>query len=391
MSSRNFLALSALFLVIVSNIVLGDDGASMLVLVDCFDYYNFGSVKLSFDPDLKTIAVGNKITFSGFIKNESGHPIVKGMVLAKVMRMDDFSPEDGPSLIADQFVAVDKISIADNMKKYYSFSWNVPVNLKPGKYVLATYFISENKYNYAGLSFTEDVVGSLTEFNVTNNEIKEFVYFDRKKAFLNNEKHNFVGFIREFGPKETVKAGLSLVNETNENLQIPVKWKLYKWDAADEKNLLEEKTELIEIKPKEARQLSYLVTDTTEPVYYLVAEAKYKDAKSILGIRFARAGIDKVRINSPGVFGYPLEKEHFSRIFTCVHGVNESNMVTDNKLIMELLDKDGKVLGSWFYEGPITGAMMGLTGDIKVTDYLPNFKINSRLYHKNVIVDSSIL
>ncbi|MEM4390867.1 MAG: hypothetical protein QXX06_03320, partial [Candidatus Diapherotrites archaeon] len=373
------------------SLTFAQEGAQKLEVADCFDYYFFGSVKLHFYPELPTIAVGNKLKFTGYVRNQAGHPIVDGIVLAKIMRMTDFTQTEGPSIVADQFIAIEKISLAPNMQKEYSFYWQVPTYLKPGKYVLATYFIAEKKFNYSGLSFTEDVVGSLSEFSVVNNEVKEFVYFDRSKVFLNDKKHNFVGFIPEFGPTEKVRVKLSLVNETNEKQQIPIKWKLYKWDGADEQNLLKEKNELIQINAKETKELGYTITETNEPVFYLMVEANYNDAKSILGIRFARAGIDKVRINSPGIYGYPIEKQHFSKVFTCVHGMNESPVVNDNKLIMELVDKEGKVLGSWFYEGPITGSMMGLVGDVKTTDFVSNFTIKSKLYHKNMLVDSSTL
>lgn len=360
--------------------------------VNCFDYYKFGSVQVDASPNLAVVSTGIPLNFSGTIKNDNDYPIVEGQVYAKIFfkdqKTDSLAHQNGYQVV-DQFTVLDDISLNAKENKPISFDWQVPKYAQSGDYEIAFYFISAKRYNLLGLSFTDDVTGNKASFSIKS-DVSEVAYFDKNNVKLNDTLFRFAAFPPHFTNSEKVTAYTTLINPNNKETVVSVTWTLYAWDAILPQHRKNTKTELITLKPKEKKVLSYEAKPTDSSVTYLVVETKERDAKSILNIRFVRDGIDETRINFPSITKYPITKGEESTLFSCVHSTNLP-IVKDNVLTLTLKDAKDKVIHTYKYSGDITGDMMGVKDTFIPKNTLSTFTLTAKLERKGELVDQVIM
>ncbi len=109
---------------------------SAVGMVDCFDYYHFGSVQVDLSPILDQTVPGATLTFQGKIKNENAYPIVDGTVYVKIFKRtgqsDQNMLENGYPLV-DQFLLPENFTVPAKGEKPASFHWTVPANAEGGE------------------------------------------------------------------------------------------------------------------------------------------------------------------------------------------------------------------------------------------------------------------
>lgn len=360
--------------------------------VNCFDYYKFGSVQVDIGSDIASTVSGAEMLFKGTIINVNNYPIVDGAVYVKIFRKDaDIEAEVNGFHVVDQFFAQENVTLAAQEKKDIDFMWNVPAYAISGDYQIATFFVSAKKFNLLGLSFTDDVVGNIFDFNISG-ENQEVVKFDKNSVKINEQKFQFAAFPpRVSTDQKTVTISVNITNNTPASETVPVEWKLYKWDALTTDNLIDQKKENILLSGGETKNISFDVTDEQSSVYYLVAQTAYRDVKSIADIRFVREDVDGVRINFPSIIDFPLKKDTTTSIFSCVHGSGTSAVVNDNKLVLTLLDDKGEEIHTYTYDGAITGDMMGLKSDFVPEKNYDKVTLKAELFYKGTKVDSATI
>lgn len=358
--------------------------------VNCFDYYKFGSVQVDIQSETATTAPGVPLTLSGKIKNDNSYPVVDGAVYVKVFKKqkDQGLAHANGNLLVDQFFAKESISLLAKSEQDVTFNWQIPTYATAGDYQIVTFFTSAKKFNLLGLSFTDDIVGNTFNFAIVG-ENTSAVIWDKNTVAMNDKPYHFATFTPKFTKDEPVAIEANLVNTTKEAQNIPVTWTLYAWDSQQERNILDTKTETATINPGEIKELSYQITDNTQPVYYIVAEVKYKNTKSILDMRFGRFGVDKVRLNFPAVTGYPLIANQSTTLFTCLYNSGVADKVDNSKLILTLIDQNNNVIHTYSYGGSISGAMMGLKEDFTPKENYSNFTLKAQLYTDNKLVDEA--
>ncbi len=354
--------------------------------VNCFDYYTFQSVKAEFFSSTNAVA-GMQMDFTGSLKNENSYPVVGGTLYVKLFRVHGLDKDPNGPDVVDQFVALENINIPANSSVPASFKWQIPAYARSGDYQLATYFVTDKKFNLLGLSFTDDVVGNTFNFSIKGEDTG--VYFDKSKVTINNEQFYFAASPPRIDKDAEGNIKTTVKNTTKETQQAEITWKIYKWDAMDPSNLIKTDKQTITINPNSETDLSIQVTDTNYPVYYIVGELTNRNTKSVVGIRFVREGVDRVRLNFPSITTYPLSKDQPNTMFTCLHNSGQSDLVANNKVVMDLLDDRGKVIDTYTYEGSVTGAMMGLKKDFTPKKDLTNFTLHTKLYTNNELVDES--
>jgi hypothetical protein len=358
---------------------------------ECFDYYKFGSVQVDVESEIASTSSGIPMTFRATIKNENNYPIVAGAVYAKVFRKqeDENNIHANGNFLVDQFFVQDNISLDSGGQKVIDFDWNVPSYALSGDYQIAMFFTSVKKFNLLGLSFTDDVAGNTVDFTVAG-EIEQNVEFDKNTVDINETNYHFAAFPPRF-KDEDIQIKTDLVNFTGESQIIPVIYKLYSWDGQTEENLLETRNETIQIDSNKTKQLSYTITDKSFPVYYLVVEADWQDSKSILDIRTVRETANRVRINFPSITSYPLKQNEKNTFFVCAHNSGTAGIVENNKLVVSILDENQEEIHQYVYEGPISGAMMGLKEEFIPKENYSNFSIKTDLYTDGQLVDSALM
>ena len=256
-SSLNVLALSGLFVSIflplalyaqtapIKPLIPGPVGAGGDIpqgLVSCFDYYRFGSTPVSITSSLTQTSQGEQISFAGEVRNDNPHPVIGASVYVKILRMRTNGAKDanGPDVV-DWFTAIGPITLKAGEIAPVSFSWNVPPNARPGEYAAAVYVAASERFNTFGLSFTDDVVGSMARFLVTGSGT-EPLSFDKTSIMVGDQQFRFAAFPPRVGGKEPVEVRARVVNNSSASKRFSVTWKLYSWDGLRTDRLLDERT-----------------------------------------------------------------------------------------------------------------------------------------------------
>jgi hypothetical protein len=359
--------------------------------VNCFDHYTFGSVTADLQTSTPTAASGTDLTFAGPVVNNNDYPVVDGTLYVKIFKLGDRgedTPNSGTELV-DQFMVEEGVNLPARGEKAVSFAWPIPAYAAAGDYMLTTFFSSAGKFNLLGLTFTDDVVGNIAYFSVAQGA-PAAPHFNREKVTVNDQPYYFAAYPPrvDAGPA-TLTA--EILNPTDTAQTIPVTWQLYAWDALTQANLLDTKQDTVTLPANGTASLSYTVTDADHPVYYAVAFAHYKDAKSIIGVRFVRGDVGRVRLNFPGLKNFPLHSGQPATLFACVHGMGEQATVPGNRLVLSLLDAAGQTFHTYTYEGDITGAMMGLQDIFTPAEDYHRFTLSAQLYQNEQLVDQASL
>ncbi len=357
--------------------------------VDCFDHYRFGSVQVDLSATLEQTVPGTPMTFVGSLKNENAYPVVNGSVYVKIFRKTSEDPalirKNGYPLV-DQFALPDTYYLAAQGEKMISFDWNVPANAEGGEYFAAFFFQSAKLYHLLGLSFTDDVTGNLAPFSVTTSETEKLVSLDKHSVTLNDKPYAFAQFPPHFSQREAVTAKAKIANPQQKNTTVTLEWRLYSWDNLREETLGDTRTEVIELKPGEIRDIEYTVQPTGNSVSYLVLKMHDGLSNSFLNIRFVRDGVVETRLNFPSIKNYPLQAGEEATVFSCAHSTNFP-IVSDNILTLTLTDAQGNLIHTYTYEGGITGDMMGVMDTFTPTKTYTTFNLTAKLTRSGQVME----
>ncbi|MDO8514298.1 MAG: hypothetical protein Q7S50_02020 [bacterium] len=359
---------------------------------DCFAYYRFGSVQVNVSSSVTTAVSGTPITFTGAIKNDNPYPIVDGALYIKVFRLKDNSgakDPNGPDVV-DQFFVRSGINLPAQGSLPIAFTWDIPSYASTGDYKIATFFTTSKKYNLLGLSFTDDVVGNTASFHVSG-EQQKLVSFDKNAVTVAGNTYYFAAFPPRTDKVAAVPISAVIRNTTAQKVLVPVSWKLYTWDAGQPGNLVAQSDSQVSVPAGGSATVSYTATDARYPVYLLIGWVGWGNTQSIINVRFARTGIDRTRINFPGVTAFPLRKGEETTLFSCLHNSGESESVPNGKLVLHLSDTSGKLIHEYTYTGDVTGDMMGVAEKFTPKGNYDTFELTAKLYQGGTLVDESLL
>ncbi|NCU42537.1 MAG: hypothetical protein EOM19_07560, partial [Candidatus Moranbacteria bacterium] len=146
--------------------------------VDCFETYKFGSINASLSASVENASAGSVIPITATITNENDYPITQGSLYIKVFkkraesepnREENFM-KNGDYLV-NEFVAQDALTLKAKETKNITFNWNVPSVYEEGEYYLNSFYFVADRFNYLGLTFTDDIVGNRTRVKVVKNKV----------------------------------------------------------------------------------------------------------------------------------------------------------------------------------------------------------------------------
>src|SRR3989344_2606027 len=211
--------------------------APVFVLADaqtqsCFDYYKFQSITIDLHAEKQVYKAGEGARLIGSLTNKNTYPVVGGSLILRISKFDPRS-QVGNDII-DEWTAKENINLIAEEKMPVSFNYQLPSGLPTGTYTLTSFFLTEDKFNLAGLSFTDDIYGSYATFTVEGRNEKS-IKFDRTGVKINSEPYRIFGFLPKFYPTDTksVSMGVLLKNETGETIKPIIKYSLYYWDSQD--------------------------------------------------------------------------------------------------------------------------------------------------------------
>lgn len=356
--------------------------------LSCFDYYHFGSVQADLQTNLSQTVPGVPLAFTGQITNDNDYPLVDGTLSVKIFRRDEntFNQGDGNPVV-DQFTILENVNLPAKGSKEASFEWTVPNNAQGGEYYAAYFFTTSKRYNLMGLSFTDDVVGNQAGFTVTNDASPQAVTLQKTTTTVNGQDHRFAAFPLHFSKDEAVTIKTTLKNPENKEKTVPLQWNQYTWDAQNEDNRTNTKTELVTLAPNEEKEVSYEVKPQRGAVVYVVAVTQDGQSKSFLNIRYVKDGVEETRINFPSLKQFPLKADTPNVLFVCAHSTNEPQ-VPGNTLLLTLKDQNDNTLYQYRYEGDISGAMGGFGEDFKTDKDYDYATLTAQLFRNGEEVEN---
>lgn len=234
--------------------------------------------------------------------------------------------------------------------------------LPTGTYTITSFFLTQDKFNLAGLSFTDDIFGSYANFTIEGRGEKT-IKFDRTGVKINNEPYRIFGFLPKIFPRDTKSVSMSvpLKNDTSSPIDAKIFYEFYAWDGVAKENLLKSWSEKVSAPKNSSKALSFNLDLSDRPVYYIKIKAQAGDQKSEIHIRFVKEGF-RPRLNYVGLTTYPLEKGDKATLFACYH--NTTGSESTGKLNLSLKDQKGKELAQASFDGKITGDIEVLTKEI---------------------------
>lgn len=359
-------------------------------LVDCFDFYRFGSVQTRIEPATASTVSGVPMTFSGTVVNENPYPIVDGALYVKVFaNRAGVSDANGPDVV-DEFLVKGGMAIPAGSSTSVTFQWAVPAYAKSGAYTLATFFSTSRKFNLSGLSFTDDVTGNRVPFTVSA-EQKDSVRFEKSGATVAGIPYRFAAFPPVVSATATIPVSVVVRNDSARAERVTVSWSVSQWDAQLRENVVHEEEQAIDVPAHGKGVAKVEVKDTRYPVYLVKGTLKWRDTKSIVGIRFVRQDVERLRINFPGISHYPLRAGEQNTLFSCLHNSGMGSLVSGGKLDLTLTDERGSIVHEYTYEGDVSGSMMGVADSFVPTRDYANFSLDARLYRNGEFVDEAHL
>jgi len=378
---KTFVVVAIVAGITLPSVSLGVNQAQDITLIpgNCFDFYNFNSVKVDATPQLNEFLAGSQARFFLKVTNENSYPIVDGSIYIKIVKKqtDPVMAQENGGLVIDQFFVKNNLSLDANEIKEFNFLWDVPGSASAGDYQILTYFQSAKQYDLLGLAFSDIATGGKANFKIKSDTTKT-VSFDKNGVRLNNEDYIFNASSPQFAKDDKVSIEIPLVNQTQKEQRAEITYDLYFWDGLKSESL-EAKKETVTLKPGETKTLTYETENNAYPVYYLVAKSKWGNLSSILGIRFAREEVNRPRIVISGIDSFPLIKDTPVNLFACLSstGLAES---APGKLEVSVNGPYGELIQNFTYQGDITGSVMGLRGQFIPDKNLDNFKIKTTLY-----------
>jgi len=359
----------------------------------CFDHYAFGEIETVIQGELSSVAAGTPLFVTGTIKNNGEAVVSDGTLHARILKKGLSSGGTPTFDTLDQFVAVENIELAPGSERPVAFTWEIPRNALPGQYQVVTFFSVSERFGLDALSFTGSAQGATHDFGIVNETSKGIVSFDTAEVYVNSDTvQRFVNApvrIVKNQPEVVVRA--TVRSSVDRPVEVPVEWKLYRWDSIKNQDVIDTQTSIVQLHPNSESVVEYTIRDTGSSVYQVVGTLDYKGLKSLILPRFVREGVDEVRLAYAGLETYPVVAGEANTLFFCAHNTGFSQSIDGARVELSVLNDDAVILRSvqkLDYEGPVTSELMAVAKDFTARTSTGNITIRADLYQGATVVDS---
>jgi hypothetical protein len=366
-------------------------------LRSCFDFYTFGSVRAVPGAELLSIAQGSPVVFSITLTNNNPYPVVNAGVYGKLFRSrGEKKDANGPDAIS--FFPIQKgVVLSAGETKVIRYEWNVPSDLEPGDYKLATYVAASDRFNLLGLSFTDDIVGDSFAFTIVGEDVGH-IGFEKSSVTVAGEPFYFAAFPPRV-PLNTdaIPVSATIENTTSNDAVVTVRWKAYSWDGLRESELFAETEQEITISADSTSTASFSVpVSDAHAMHFVTGEFTTASGNSsYIGVRFIRGTPQNApRFNDVAVNAYPPVKGE-TMAFACFHSINTDHGSEEGRVVLEVHRSDpfGRVLSliglgtlaRAEYAGPLLTPILALPAPF--TSTATSFEVSAALYRNGELVD----
>lgn len=368
------------------------------VLANCFDYYNFPGVSIDLTPKLKSnneFIAGEIIFLEGFIRNESKLAISEGEIYYRLVKInaDPSKRRSEGDYIVDEGVLITSLNLSAGEKEEVPIQFRLPKSIRKGDYSLNLYFIAGKRYDWAGLMFTDEVVGASLPVTVQGSTAP-LPQFDRSRTKINGERFTHIGWPKPFDQNRPLTVETTITNPHSESITGTLLTELKYWSGTYDKALKTER-ENITLNSGENKVLTNTLNQANFPVYFLRQIFDFRDpvtqseAKSIINTRFATTA-PSARFNAVGLEKFPFKASDTNKLFVCFHAVSEVPFSGIVKVWAK--DTRGKTLAEALYEGEISPDLMAVITDFKVDYPTAQVKVEGEIVgEQNQVIDRANL
>lgn len=363
-------------------------------LESCFNYYQFGSVPVTISSDTLQLSQGGSLVLKATVTNKNAYPVDDVGILGKVFYKKDFKKNSfGPDVI-QQLTLANHLSLMPGESKTVTYTWAVPPGLKPGNYQIAAYVDSHDRFNLAGLPFTNDVVGNLFNFSVVGTD-KGAVRFNNTETQVNGINYHSAVFSPQTDTRPSgVPVIVTIDNTTHAFFSGKVVWKLYSWDGSNPANLITQSEQNVNVNGSGSTTIMYTAKDSNYTVYYLTAELESASGTvlSVLPVRWVLSKGDGLDLARFSFLGATASSTRGLVAFACVHSSgHEPSQNVKVEVSATPLDPVSWLLhlgslGHRTYKGAVSTQLSAVS--VPLASAPGSFKLTAKLYQNGKLLDS---
>lgn len=344
-------------------------------LEDCFNYYDYGKVKVFLTAKKPNYQAGETAEFIGQIDNDNKFPIADGILYAHLKRIN----QDKQSAVNNGHFLIEKLTLAEDLNllpresKNFTFQLPLDKNLMSGEYKLSYFIFTNNQFYYSGRAFLEGDVAGYSQFNVKNDSAEEF-YFDINEFKVDGKAQAIKKNPFNIFNKTKLNFEVPLINNYSEG-EIQATASLFSFDDSFDELLLEQK--LLDIK----NNVAVAQFDFTKNGAYVVQFEIKKPVATILKFRFSveselLSSDLTLRLADLNIDSYPLDN---SRAYVCFHsplGEIDSNRTS---LKLQILDENKKILSETVAVDEFSADVLALALDVSKITNKNNFYLKAEV------------
>jgi len=361
--------------------------------VDCFDYYEFGSVsfewlhadKHRYDPE-------ETVEFLTTIKNNNPYPLVEGAVKAQIYWMNNESGDlQGDNLI-EEFYVMEGLSLDTEQAYPLAFSWRIPKKAPSGNYYVALFYQVKKSFNMSGLPFINNVYGGSAGFEVENGLENAAFYFDRATVRLQGTEQMLRNFSQSFEKGEEVEYKVALRNDNDSAKSAYVEYRLFEWDHSREEHLVEElvKKEFVEVAANDSTDATVSFSDLESGAYLLQIYSEANGWFSVINLRFSVEG-EKGRFVFSGLDKFPLAEGDTFNLFSCFSNTTDWASEFNGRAEIELTDAEGNLIGKTEFDGIIPPKILAVKEELTAGNEIDHAFLTSKIYGSDDVLDQEIV
>jgi len=353
--------------------------------VQCSQYYTFSELQANIQPNKTQYAPGDAVFTSGFIQNAHPYPFTDVDVTARLFRKKANSPQSEKYLLVDEWKMKEGIVLEANAKKRISGSWTLPLDANPGEYQVRLFITDHNRFSIGGRVYTDHAEIWNYDLSVEGKTAGS-PYIDRTEMRINNTPYKTRGGFQRVSKNKPTDIVFPIKNPADRKDNVNISYTLYRWSDQREENQVASSSEIINLEPRQKRELAYTVPNPQESVYFLKIHVGEKDkTHSMAHIRFGTKDSNRPRVRMAGVTSMPVQGE--DSVFMCMHNTNTSNVPVQADITLTDTQKDTE-LATTLVDGVLGGGLTGIASDINVDRAVSQATLNINLTSQGEQIDA---
>lgn len=244
----------------------------------CSTYVQFEDITVDLNADFIEYDSGDPVMINGKITNNTDILLKDAVVYGRLLKQGDAG-----SIIVDDFVMIEGLTLASKEVKDISFNYLLPLNYGAGTYQMI-FFVSDKNYDLSGTRFSNDLYSASVNFTIKSGS-PEYVRVDFENIKINNEVFDVSNYFNVFSNQESIQIDIPVLNISEETQDVKVTYTIYKNSFATSKNKVSSGEKRMTLGAEESSSMSIMIDEPTNPTYLIetVVEVLHDQDDSVFG------------------------------------------------------------------------------------------------------------